>query len=203
MVKTVRKADAFEIANHWVLAGSFFLLAISGFGFLFHLDPVFAMFGGNTGMRNVHNWAGIVFSLSLALSTVHYLPISLAYSGEDIVWLLKGGGYLSKRTTVPPQDKLNAGQKGYYLFVLLSGTAIAVSGFVIWLYPVGSSMRSWIQVSHLIHNISFVLMVVSVPTHIYLATLANPGTFRIMISGTVPLEWARKRHGRWIQKLGM
>ena len=203
MAKMVQKADALEIINHWVLAGSFFLLAISGFGFLFHLNPVFSVFGGNMGMRNVHNWAGIIFSLSLALSTVYYLPISLAYTGEDIAWILKGGGYLSKRTVVPPQDKLNAGQKGYYLFLLVSGIAIAVSGFVIWLFPAGSGVRSWIQVSHLVHNICFVLMVVSVPTHIYLATLANPGTLRIMLSGTVPLEWARKRHARWIEKQGL
>jgi formate dehydrogenase subunit gamma len=44
---------------------------------------------------------------------------------------------------------------------------------------------------------------IAVTSHIYLATLANPGTFRIMIYGTVPVEWARKRHEKWVQKMGV
>jgi formate dehydrogenase subunit gamma len=45
-------------------------------------------------------------------------------------------------------------------------------------------------------------MVIAIPLHIYLATLANPGTVRIMITGTVPVEWAKKRHAKWVQKMG-
>jgi formate dehydrogenase subunit gamma len=45
-------------------------------------------------------------------------------------------------------------------------------------------------------------MVAIIPLHIYLATLANPGTFRIMVYGTVPIEWAKKRHAKWVQKMG-
>lgn len=203
MGNMVRKADAFEILNHWTLAISFFILVISGFGFLFHLGQVGSLFGGFNAMRDIHNWAGVVFSAALLITVFYYLPVSLVFTGEDVIWLLKGGGYFSKKAVLPAQDKLNAAQKGYYLFVLITGIAIAVSGYVIWLRPDLSDMRRWILLSHLVHNISFVLMVVSIPTHIYLASLANPGTFRIMVYGTVPVEWARKRHGRWVQKRGL
>jgi formate dehydrogenase subunit gamma len=57
--------------------------------------------------------------------------------------------------------------------------------------------------AHLVHNLAFFLFVVSVPIHVYLATAANPGTFRIMTRGTVPLEWAKKRHGKWISEQGL
>ena len=100
---------------------------------------------------------------------------------------------------LPAQGRLNAGQKGYYLLLLLTGGAIAASGFVIWLMP---GVKKWILISHLAHNISFDLLMLAVPSHIYLATLANPGTFRIMVYGTVPLEWAKKRHAKWVQKMG-
>ncbi|GER94531.1 formate dehydrogenase subunit gamma [hot springs metagenome] len=198
----VRKANAFEILNHWILAGSFFILTISGFGFLFHLQQVIAIFGSTNTMRVWHNYTGIVFSISLFLTIFYYLPVSLRFSSDDIGWIIKAGGYFSKKTTVPPQDIINAGQKLYYLFILFVGVAIATSGFFIWLRPHVTDIRKWILLSHLVHNIAFDLFMIAVPLHIYLGTLANPGTLRIMISGTVPVEWAKKRHAKWVQKMG-
>jgi cytochrome b subunit of formate dehydrogenase len=42
-----------------------------------------------------------------------------------------------------------------------------------------------------------------VPLHVYLATAANPGTFRIMTRGDVPVDWAKKHHGKWVKDLGL
>lgn len=198
----IKKANAFEILNHWVGSISFFILAVTGFGFLFHLEQLNAVFGNFNVMKTWHNWTGVVFSVSLFFSIFNYLPVSLSFGGDDIAWITKAGGYFSKKAVVPPQDRLNSGQKLFYLILLLVGAAIAVTGFIIWLRPAAADMRKLILVSHLIHNIGFVLMVTIVPLHIYLATLANPGTFRIMIYGTVPLEWAKKRHAKWVQKMG-
>ncbi len=197
----IRKASAFEILNHWVLAASFFILAFTGFGFLFHLELMNSIFGDFNMVRIVHNWTGVAFAVSVLFSIFNYLPEALVFTGEDIIWLLKGGGYFSK-TVTPAQGRLNAGQKGYYLFLLLAGIAVSASGLIIWLRPIAANINKWVLLSHLIHNISFDLMLIAVPTHIYLATLANPGTFRIMVYGTVPLEWAKKRHAKWVQKMG-
>ncbi|MFN3480156.1 MAG: formate dehydrogenase subunit gamma [Thermodesulfovibrionales bacterium] len=198
----IRKATAFEIFNHWVMAFSFFILTVTGFAFLFHIEQVTAIFGGANSMKLWHNYGGLVFLASLFLSIFNYLPVSLRFGPDEIGWFLKGGGYLSKKATVPPQDIINAGQKLYYLFVLLAGLAIAASGLFIWLRPQVPDIRKWVLLSHLIHNIAFDLFMIAVPLHIYLGTLANPGTFRIMVYGTVPLEWARKRHAKWVQRLG-
>ncbi|MEK6692585.1 MAG: formate dehydrogenase subunit gamma [Nitrospirota bacterium] len=200
MTQMVRKANAFEILNHWVIAISFFVLTISGFGFLFHLEQLNSVFGSFNNTKVIHNWAGVVFSVSLFFTLFYYLPEALRLSSDDIGWILKAGGYFSKKAVVSPQDKLNTGQKFYYLFVLVLGIAIAASGFIIWLMP---GVRKWVLLSHLVHNISFDLMIIAFPIHIYLGTLANPGTFRIMVYGTVPLEWAKKRHAKWVQKMGL
>ncbi|MBI4687277.1 MAG: formate dehydrogenase subunit gamma [Nitrospirae bacterium] len=196
----IRKASAFEILNHWVLALSFFVLMISGFGFLFHLEGLNSVFGSFNQMKAVHNYIGIVFTVSLLLTVFYYLPVSLKFSGDDITWFLKGGGYFSKKTETPPQDKLNAGQKLYYIFILIAGIAIAATGFIMWLRPPLADIRKWILISHFLHNISFDFMVIAMPFHVYLATLANPGTLRIMVYGTVPIEWAKKRHGKWVKR---
>ena len=201
MSNMVRKASAFEILNHWVMAVSFFILSVSGYGFLFHVEGIGSVFGGFNQMKVIHNWVGVVFSVSLFFTLFSYIVEALSISGDDIAWIFKGGGYFSKKTVVPPQGKLNTGQKLYYLTVLAAGIAISATGLIIWLRPEMADIKKWILLSHLVHNISFVLMVIAIPLHIYLATLANPGTVRIMLYGTVPIEWARKRHPKWVQKI--
>ena len=198
----IRKVTGSEILIHWTLAISFFILTISGFGFLFHMESVGSAFGGFNQMRAIHNWAGVVFAAALLLTIFHYLPVSLKFSPDDVTWLRKGGGYFSKKPQLPPQDEINAGQKLLYIVVLLLGIAISVTGIIIWLRPDMTEMNKWVLFSFLIHNISFDIYLIVIPVHIYMATLANPGTLRIMISGSVPVEWARKRHAKWVQKMG-
>ncbi len=193
------KATKFEIINHWILALSCLFLALSGFAFLFHLEQLNVVFGSFATLKVLHNWIGVVFVVSLLATVSHYLPVALNLSGDDITWLAKGGGYIIKNVSLPEQDSINSGQKLYYLAILGAGLLISVSGFVIWLFPASKSM---VLLSHLLHNVSFVVFAMAIPVHIYLATIANPGTFRIMVQGTVPLEWARKRHGKWIKRMG-
>jgi len=200
MSEMVRKASTEEIINHWLLAGSCIVLIVTGYGFLFHLNAVGAAFGGFNTMRAVHNWSGVVFAVSLFGTIFSYLRESLTFDADDWQWIRVGGGNLTKGVVkVPPMGKLNAGQKIYYMAILLAGIAISTSGLLIWLVP-GNRMLT--LASHLAHNLSFVLFVVVVPLHAYLSTLANPGTFRIMVYGTVPMEFALKKYPKWMKELG-
>jgi formate dehydrogenase subunit gamma len=195
MAEMVRKSSVDEVLNHWILAGSCILLIITGFAFLFHMESVGGVFGGFETMKSVHNWAGVVFSVSLLYSMRHYLKDALEYDADDRRWFAVAGGYLSHKVKVPPMGKYNPGQKLYYLIILLAGIAIALSGFAIWLMKDNGSIM---LLAHLVHNVAFVVFVIVVPVHIYLGTLANPGTFGIMVTGTMPLETAKKRHPKWI-----
>lgn len=197
--KMITKATVCEILNHWLLAVSFFILAASGFGFLFQMSGVGALFGGFNQMRIIHNWSGVVFLISLFLTMFNYLPLSLSFSREDIGWLRTGGGYLSRTADVPPQGAINTGQKLFYLLFLVLSCANSASGLAIWLR---ADIKSLALVSHLVHNLSFNLLVIMMPLHIYLSTLANPGTYRIMLDGKMPLAWAKQHHGKWVKKMG-
>jgi formate dehydrogenase subunit gamma len=55
--------------------------------------------------------------------------------------------------------------------------------------------------SVIIHNISFILIGIFLPIHIYLSTLGNPGTLQIMTSGKVPVWWARKKSQLWVEEV--
>ncbi|HSL38805.1 MAG: formate dehydrogenase subunit gamma [Deltaproteobacteria bacterium] len=199
MAEMVRKSSVDEVVNHWILAGSCLLLMLTGFAFLFHLDPVAGVFGGWNPMKEVHNWGGVVFCLSLLYSMRHYLKDAFEYDADDWQWFKVAGGYLSHKVKVPPMGKYNPGQKLYYLAIVGAGIAIALSGFGMWLLKEDSTI---LLLSHLIHNIAFIVFVLAVPVHIYLGTLANPGTLQIMLTGKMPLKDAKKKHPKWINQVG-
>ena len=194
----IRKETSFEIVNHWVLAVSCILLTISGFGFLYKIELVGTLFGGFTAMKSIHNWLGVVFTLSLILSMGSWLKESISFDKDDITWIKVAGGYLSHKVAIPPMHKLNTGQKLAYLGVLGMGFGIIATGFCIWLVPANQTLMVW---SHFLHNVCFVGMTLFIPVHIYLGAIANPGTMRIMIYGTVPVWWARKKSPKWIQEV--
>lgn len=150
-------------------------------------------------MKTVHNWGGVVFCVSLLYSMRHYLVDALHYDADDVQWFKVAGGYLSHKVTVPPMGKYNPGQKLYYLAIVAAGIAIALSGFAIWLLKDDTTMM---LIAHLVHNIAFSIFVIAVPVHIYLGTLANPGTFQLMVSGTLPLESAKRRYPKWMKAVG-
>ncbi|MBI4793529.1 MAG: cytochrome b/b6 domain-containing protein [Deltaproteobacteria bacterium] len=199
MTEMVRKSSGDEILNHWVLAVSCILLIISGYGFLFQTEAIGSLFGGFNTMKTVHNWVGVVFILSLLFSMRHSFKDALEYDEDDRQWFKVAGGYLSHKVKVPPMGKYNPGQKLYYLAILGAGIAIALSGFAIWLVQGNQTL---ILISHLVHNVSFCIFIIAVPVHIYLSTLANPGTFQIMVNGTLPLEVAKKRYPKWMKAAG-
>jgi formate dehydrogenase subunit gamma len=199
MAEMVRKSSVDEILNHWLLAGSCILLMITGFAFLFHFESVGGIFGGFNTMKSVHNWGGVVFSISLLYSMRHYLKESLEYDADDLGWFKVAGGYLSHKVTVPPMGKYNPGQKLYYLAVIGAGIAIALSGFGIWFMKEDTTIM---LLSHLVHNVAFAIFAIAVPVHIYLGTVANPGTFKLMVSGTLPVSEAKKRYPKWMKAVG-
>lgn len=199
MAEMVRKESGGAILNHWVLAISCILLGITGFAFLFHLESVGSVFGGFETMKTVHNWVGVVFCVSLLISMFQYLGDSLHYDADDAQWFKVAGGYLSHKVKVPPMGKHNPGQKLYYLGIVIFGIAIALSGFGIWLMKDNPTIM---LLSHLVHNVAFIFFCIMVPVHIYLSTLANPGTFQIMMNGMVPLNLAKKRYPKWMKAAG-
>ena len=197
MAKMIQKTTTFERVVHLLLALSGLVLLMTGLGFLYRqeLGWLNTIFGGVHIANGIHNWGGIVFIVSLVLSLGTWVPECLKWSAEDSQWLGMLGGYFSKDKEPPAQGKINAGQKLLGIVVFISGALIGVSGLIIWLT---TPSAFWV----LIHNICSMLFAIFIPLHIYMATAANPGTFRIMTRGDVPLYWARKKHSKWVKEIG-
>ncbi len=57
------------------------------------------------------------------------------------------------------------------------------------------------ELAYLVHDFTFICFAVSLVSHIYLGTAAEPGTFGSMIRGTVTRPWARLHHPRWYREV--
>jgi formate dehydrogenase subunit gamma len=201
--RMIARFTPFERSAHWANAIAFSILAISGlvmaFG-KFFLLPVFGttLFGWLTYLlKNAHNFAGPVFAVSLLIVFVTFVRDNLPAKG-DLNWLLKGGGMLGGAEV--KSGRFNAGEKiVFWGGVLLLGLIVLGSGLVMdKLIPGLVYERSTMQIAHMVHSVSNILMVVMFMGHIYLGTVGTEGAYQGMKTGYVDETWAKEHHQLWL-----
>jgi len=60
---------------------------------------------------------------------------------------------------------------------------------------------SVICVTSTIHNLAAFILLAGVFSHAYLGTVANPGTWRVLVDGYVSKIWAEHHHLNWFRML--
>ena len=142
----IRRFKAIERFAHWLFAGSFIILGLTGLISLFGRKFI-QLFNGSPdtyatvqsayatvalASKWLHNNVAWAFILGLVmifvLWVIHNLP-----SRVDIHWMMKGGGLFTKNSH-PPAKKFNAGQKLIFWSCILLGGSIAASGVAL-LFP--------------------------------------------------------------------
>ena len=200
--RKIERFTPFERSAHWSNAIAFCILGISGivmaFG-KFFLLPVMGLtlFGWLTyALKNLHNFAGPVFAVSLVIIFVTFLRDNLPSRG-DLVWLLKGGGLLSGKEV--PSHRFNAGEKlVFWGGVFFLGIVVVGSGLVLdKLLPGLLYVRDTMQIAHMIHAAASVLMLAMFIGHIYIGTIGMQGAYQGMRTGYVDETWAREHHEFW------
>jgi formate dehydrogenase subunit gamma len=206
--RRIERFTPFERAAHWTNAIAFVLLAISGIvmGFgKFFLLPVMGqtLFGYFTYvLKNLHNFAGPVFAVSLVIIIVTFVKDELPRRG-DLGWLLNPKAVLGRNSVEPPTHRFNAGEKVvFWLGVVVLGVVVVGSGLVLdKLLPNVPYERSTMQVSHMIHAAAAVLMMCLTAVHIYLGTVGMRGAYTAMRTGYVDEAWAKEHHGYWYEDI--
>lgn len=136
--RTIQRFASVERFAHWLLAGSFIVLGITGLISLFgrlYLIPVmgkdsFAVIAGAS--KWVHNNISWAFMLAILMILVLWIKENIP-NKTDLKWLAVGGGIFVKGVH-PPAKKFNAGQKVIFWSVILLGGSISVSGLSL-LFP--------------------------------------------------------------------
>ena len=113
--ETILRFNWLERFSHWLLAGSFILLGITGLVSLFGRVALIPLFGKDSfaalaqASKWVHNNVALAFMLGLVLVFLLWVIENIP-NRHDLRWLARGGGLFSKGVH-PPAKKFNAGQK--------------------------------------------------------------------------------------------
>ncbi|MFN3209447.1 MAG: formate dehydrogenase subunit gamma [Roseovarius sp.] len=136
--RTVTRFKFIERFAHWLMAGSFVLLAITGLLVLMGRKFIIPAFGHEAfsavaiGSKWIHNNVSWAFMVGLVLAFVFWVVHNIP-NKTDLKWIAVGGG-MFKKGVHPPAKKFNAGQKVIFWSVMILGASIAASGLSL-LFP--------------------------------------------------------------------
>ncbi|MBU2954902.1 formate dehydrogenase subunit gamma [Marinobacter sp. F3R08] len=222
---TIERFKAIERFGHWLLAGSFIALGLTGLLTLMGRSFLIPVLGPEVfatlaaGSKWLHNNIAWAFMLGLVMTFImwvtHNIPNKL-----DWQWIKVGGGIFTK--SHPHAKKFNAGQKVVFWTVMLLGASVSLSGLSL-LFPfqipmfsdtfgfvnsvLGTSLptnltpHEEMQYANLWHSIVAFVMMLAIIAHIYIGTVGMEGAYDAMGNGQVDLEWARQHHDLWVAEV--
>jgi formate dehydrogenase subunit gamma len=227
----ILRFTAIERFGHWLLAGSFILLGVTGLITLFGRMGLIPLLGRENyallaaGSKWVHNNVSWAFMLALILVFVFWVIHNLP-NRTDLVWFAKGGGILGKAH--PPAKKFNAGQKLIFWSVILLGGSISVSGLSLLFpfelplfaktftvmndlgipgllgmepFPTQLAPHEEMQFAQLWHAIVSFVLMAIIIAHIYIGSVGMEGAFDAMGDGEVDINWAKEHHSLWVEEV--
>lgn len=191
-----------ERVVHWVVGLSFVFLLLTGLAFSHpRLFWITTLVGGGPTARILHPWAGVIFSGSLAFMFLLWVR-DMRIEPTDRAWLRAIRHYaVHDKDNVPPAGKYNAGQKLFFWFMSALGMLYLVSGIPMWLpggaLGFGPFYGGVVNGMRLVHYLTTVAGGLLLIVHVYLGTVAYPGTLRGMLHGSVTRSWAKLHHPLW------
>jgi formate dehydrogenase subunit gamma len=202
-VKIVR-FNAFERFVHWMTATCFIILGLTGLNITFGKYALLPLMGPSAfsswslAAKYAHNFTSFPFTLGVILIFLMWLGGNIP-NRVDVEWFKRGGGMVGHDH--PPAYRFNGGQKAVYWIVVLGGTAVAVSGYLL-IFPFYGTNIADMQLAQVTHGTVAVLFVAVMLAHIYIGTIGMEGAFEPMGEGTVDLNWAKEHHSLWLEEEG-
>jgi formate dehydrogenase subunit gamma len=198
--RTIVRFNAFERFAHWMTATCFVILALSGLNITFGKSLLLPLLGADAFAsmaqfgKYLHNYLSFPFTIGVVLIFLMWIGGNLPRS-EDAEWAKRGGGIMG--SDHPPAGRFNLGQKMIYWIVVIGGTAVAISGYLL-MFPFYATDIAGMQLAQVVHGTIAVLFVAAMLAHIYIGTIGMEGAFEAMGTGTVDVNWARQHHSLWL-----
>jgi len=200
--RTIVRFNAFERFVHWMTATCFIILAISGLNITFGkslLLPLMSPGAFSTwsqALKYAHNYLSFPFTFGVALMFLMWIGGNIP-NRVDAEWLKRGGGIVGDDH--PPAYRFNAGQKMIYWIVVLGGSAVAITGYLL-MFPFYGTGIAGMQLAQIVHGIVSLLFVAVMLAHIYIGTVGMEGAFEAMGTGEVDVNWAKEHHSLWLEE---
>ena len=193
---------------HWVHAGAFILLFLTG---LVLFVPGLGVIAQDSWSRVIHRIAAAIFIIAPLIyipmnwkSTKEGVKSAFSWASSDIGWLKAAPRFyfLGDKSTMPPQGHMNTGQKMWWFLVIIFGTAFVITGLIMWFgkTALAPSVLLW---TVFLHDIAFIVTGVMLFVHIYLGVLHPLMTesWRAMAKGKISSEYAKTHHAKWYEEV--
>lgn len=200
----ILRFTAVERFAHWLMAGSFIVLALTGLNLVLGRTMILPWLGEGAFStitvwgKIAHNYVGWAFMLGLILSFIVWVSHNIP-NKVDAEWMAQGGGLL-KKGVHPPAKKFNAGQKVIFWATTLGGAALSFTGFMMLFPLIAGTQADW-QFYQLVHGIVAAGLSFVIIAHIYIGSIGMEGAFDAMGSGEVDLNWAKEHHSIWVEEV--
>jgi formate dehydrogenase subunit gamma len=200
---TIVRFNAVERFVHWMTATCFIILALSGLNITFGralLLPLMSPEAFTTWSewaKYAHNYLSFPFTLGVILIFFVWVAGNIP-NRVDVEWFKRRGGMVGHDR--PPAYRFNGGQKLIYWIVVLGGSVIAVSGYLLMFPFYGTDIQT-MQNAEIAHGIIAMLFIAAMLGHIYIGTIGMEGAFEAMGTGTVDVNWAKEHHNLWLEEV--
>jgi len=188
--------------NHWIVAISFVLAALSGLA-LFHpaLFWLAHLFGGGPWTRILHPFIGLAMVAAFYLLCVQFWRDNYMQQ-HDWIWLRKINDVIGNREeNLPDVGRYNAGQKLLFFLLVVCLIGLLLSGILIWRVYFGEFFAvGVIRAGSLLHALFAFVLICAITIHIYAAIWVK-GSIRAMTRGWVTPGWAWKHHRAWFREV--
>src|SRR5947208_2113081 len=197
--RRIVRFNAFERFVHWMTATCFIILALTGLNITFGKplllpligEPAFADWA--QWAKYAHNYLSFPFAIGVVVIFLMWIAGNIP-NRVDVEWLKRGGGIVGHDH--PPAYRFNAGQKMMYWLVVIAGTAVATSGYLL-MFPFYVTDIQGMQLAQTVHAIIAVLFVAVMLAHIYIGTIGMEGAVEAMGEGTGNENWQSEPEPRW------
>lgn len=192
-----------ERLNHWVAAGSYIYLMLTGLAFWSPwLFWIAAVFGGASVSRMLHPWVGLVFTCSVLYMFAMWWK-QMKFQPVDREWWRSLAYYITNQDEkMPPAGRYNAGQKILFWSFFFGALVLLFTGLLLWFTDSVPWNLRWLRyVAVLLHPIAALLTMGNFMIHIYMGVFAERGAFGSVIRGDVSMAFAKRYHPGWYEEI--
>ena len=188
---------------HLLLSTTFLLLLFTGLVILWR--PLTILDFGPLS-RYLHRLGAIGFIMVPLLYVIVDWPgakeliiESFTYDRDDWEWLKQSPQYFMGRATgMPPQGRLNAGQKIHHAGVIIVSFFVVASGLVMWLLS-GGINQGLMAATVIVHDLSMMILTILLVGHLYFTFVYK--AMSGMTTGYIDRASAALEHAKWVEEI--
>ena len=199
---TVPRFTLIHRIAHWVTAGVFMILGLSGLIILLGRPLIIPTLGPevNSFMTSAalqaHNLFGPLFIVSLIWMFVKFVRGNF-FQMVDLKWIFKVGGLLGGHVS---SGQFNFGEKSWFWLLMIVGFVMSITGMALE-FPWFIDDLRLLQASTVLHAVGAIALISVSIGHIYMGTVGVEGAIDSMLLGEVDENWAKEHHDLWYEEV--